>query len=205
MILKRLNTGMLGSNCYLIGSEGEGAIIDPGASSKDILEMVSQSGLKVKYIILTHAHLDHILSLDKIREELGVEVAAHEEDANSLSDSWTNGASLFGSHSTFKDADILLKDGQILKLGNLNLEIIHTPGHTPGGICIKVGDIIFTGDTLFRMSIGRSDLGRGDHEALMNSIKNKLMTLDDDVVIYPGHGTTSTIGYERANNPFIIL
>jgi hydroxyacylglutathione hydrolase len=203
MILKRLTTGMLGSNCYLIGSEGEGAIIDPGASSEDILEMVSKSGLKVKYIILTHAHLDHIVSLDKIREELDAQVAAHEEDANALTDSWANGAFLFGSHSTFKEADILLKDGQILKLGSLDIEIIHTPGHTPGGICIKVGDIVFTGDTLFRTSIGRSDLGRGDHESLMNSIKNRLMTLEDDVVIYPGHGTTSTIGYERKNNPFI--
>jgi hydroxyacylglutathione hydrolase len=203
MIYKRLNTGMLGSNCYLIGDEGEGAIIDPGASSKEILHMVEESGLKIKYIILTHAHLDHICSVDRIREKLGALVAIHEEDASALSDSWANGASLFGSNETYKDADIKLKDGQILEVGNLKVEIIHTPGHTEGGICIKVGNKVFTGDTLFRMSIGRSDLGRGDHDELMNSIRNKLMTLDDDVEIYPGHGTTSTIGYERKNNPFI--
>lgn len=203
MIIKRLNTGMLGSNCYLIGDGGEGAIIDPGAASKDILEMVSKTDLKVKYIILTHAHLDHICSMDKIREALGSKVAIHEEDAAALNDSWANGASLFGSDKSFKDADMQLKDGQIIKLGSLELEIIHTPGHTPGGICIKVENNIFTGDTLFRMSIGRSDLGRGDHLTLMDSIKNRLMTLDDDLVVHPGHGTNSTIGYERENNPFI--
>lgn len=203
MVYKRLNTGMLGSNCYLIGDNGEGAIIDPGAKSKDILNMVAESGLKIKYIILTHAHLDHICSMDKIRDELGALVAVHEKDAEALCDSWANGAYLFGSNETYRPADILLKDGQVLKVGNLDLEIIHTPGHTEGSICIKAGNKLFTGDTLFNMSVGRTDLGRGDHGDLMNSIKNKLLVLDNNVEIYPGHGTSSTIGYEKENNPFI--
>jgi hydroxyacylglutathione hydrolase len=202
MILKRLPTGLLSSNCYLIGDNGEGALIDPGAKAQDILELVKQSGLNIKYIILTHVHVDHIISVDEIRESLNAQVLAHEEDALFLTDAWHNGSKLFGLNKTFKPADNTLKDGDIINVGNLKAEIIHTPGHTPGGICIKVNDIIFTGDTLFRMSVGRTDLGNGDQEDLMNSL-NRLMELDDEIIVYPGHGTATTIGYERKNNPFI--
>ncbi|HOJ10696.1 MAG TPA: MBL fold metallo-hydrolase [Clostridiales bacterium] len=202
MVFKRLPTGMLASNCYILGDNGEGIIIDPGAKSQDILDVVEQLGLKIKYIILTHAHVDHIISMDEIRYKLGVEVLIHEEDADSLSDLWRNGSNLFGIVKTFNSADVLLKDGDIISVGGLELEIIHTPGHTPGGICIKVDDKVFTGDTLFRMSIGRTDLGNGDSDDLMNSIREKLMKLDDKIMVYPGHGTATTIGYERKNNPF---
>lgn len=203
MILKRLPTGMLTSNCYIIGDNGEGIIIDPGADSHDILEMSNQNNLKIKYIILTHAHIDHIISVDKIRYKLEAKVLLHVDDATSLSNSWLNGSKLFGLEKTFKEADMLVKDGDIVRAGGLEFEIIHTPGHTPGGICIKTKDIIFTGDTLFRMSIGRTDLGNGDQDALMNSINKKLMNLDDKTLVYPGHGTATTIGYERKNNPFV--
>jgi len=204
MILRRLPTGLLSSNCYLIGDDGEGAIIDPGAKAQDIFELVKQSGLKIKYIILTHAHVDHILSVDDIRESLNAEVMVHEEDAPFLMDAWHNGSKLFGLEKTFRPADVELKDGDIMKVGDLKLEIMHTPGHTPGGICIKVNDKIFTGDTLFRMSVGRTDLGAGDQEDLMNSL-HKLMELEDEIIVYPGHGTATTIGYERKNNPFIYI
>lgn len=204
MILKRLPTGLLSSNCYIIGDNGEGAIIDPGAKSQDILELVKQSGLTIKYLILTHAHVDHIISVDEIRERLGAEVLVHEDDALALADTWLNGSKLFGLDKTFKSADVLLKDGCIIDIGSLKLEIIHTPGHTPGSICIKVNDFIFTGDTLFRMSVGRTDLGNGDQEDLMNSL-DRLMALDEGMIVYPGHGTATTIGYERKNNPFILI
>jgi hydroxyacylglutathione hydrolase len=203
MILKRLPTGMLASNCYIMGNDNEGVIIDPGANSEDILEMVRQTGLNIKYIILTHAHVDHIVSVDEIRYKLKAKVLIHQDDGESLSNPLHNGSNLFGIKKTFDPADILLKDKDIINLEDLRLEVIHTPGHTPGGICIKAKDNLFTGDTLFRMSIGRTDLGDGDNDDLMNSIRNELMTLDDKTVVYPGHGTATTIGYERKYNPFI--
>lgn len=203
MQFKRLNTGMLGSNCYIIGDNGECAVIDPGADSDEILEAAAKMNLKIKYIFLTHVHIDHILSVDALREKTGAGVLVHEAEAKALSNSLYNGANLFGLNNTFEDADILLKDGDVFEAGGIKLEIIHTPGHSPGGICIKTGNIVFTGDTLFRMSVGRTDLGNGDQDDLMNSINNRLMKLEDETIIYPGHGTTSTIGYERAHNPFI--
>jgi len=203
MVLKCIPTGMLDSNCYIVGDSGEGAIIDPGANEDDIMEEVGKAGLRIKYIILTHGHLDHIYSVDAVREKTGAAVAVHENDANALTDSRYNGSALFGMDVAFRKADKLLKDGDVLEVGRLKLEILSTPGHTPGGICIKAGNCVFTGDTLFRLSIGRTDFENGNYEDLMHSIKSKLMTLKDDTVVYPGHGRPSTIGYERRHNPFL--
>ena len=203
MVFKRLATGMLASNCYIIGKDGEGVVIDPGADAMEIVNAINEMKLKIKYIILTHAHIDHIISVDELRESLGAKVLLHENEARALSNPFYNGSGLFGLKKVFKEADSVLKDGDSLEVGGMKLEIIHTPGHTSGGICIKTGDKIFTGDTLFMMSIGRTDLGDGDQDQLMDSIKNKLMVLADDLKVYPGHGTSTTIGYERENNPFI--
>lgn len=203
MVFKRLATGMYGSNCYIMGEGGEGVVIDPGADAGEITEAVEELKLKIKYILLTHAHIDHIVSMDKLRTSLGAKVMLHEKDAKALSNPFLNGSGLFGLKRVFNEADGLLKDGDVLEAGGLKLEIFHTPGHTSGGICIKAGNMIFTGDTLFMMSIGRTDLGDGDMDQLMDSIKNKLMKLDSDIKVYPGHGTSTTIGYERANNPFM--
>lgn len=203
MVFKRLTTGMLASNCYIIGECGEGAVIDPGAKASEILKAVNELNLKIKYLILTHAHIDHILSMDELRRVLGAKVLVHEMDEGTLSNPLMNGSGLFGLSKVFGEADGLLKDGDVLMVGGMKLEIIHTPGHSSGSICIKAGSSIFTGDTLFMMSIGRSDLGDGDYELLMDSIKNRLMTLSDDTKVYPGHGTSTTIGYERENNPFV--
>jgi glyoxylase-like metal-dependent hydrolase (beta-lactamase superfamily II) len=203
MFLKKLGTGMFASNCYIIGDNGEGAIIDPGAKSQDIMDIIHQQRLTVKYIILTHAHIDHIVSMEELRQKLSAKVLVHKDDAKSLSDPLYNESALFGLRTVFNDADTLLKDGDTITVGGIKLEIIHTPGHTPGGICIKTGNCLFTGDTLFRMSIGRTDLGNGDGGMLSDSLQNKLMMLEDDTVVYPGHGASSTIGYERLNNPYV--
>jgi Zn-dependent hydrolases, including glyoxylases len=203
MFLKRLATGMLGSNCYIIGDEGSCAVIDPGVSIEEIMRVIGDEKMTLKYIILTHAHIDHMISVDELRDRSGGKLLIHEQEKRALGSTFYNGSSLFGLNKVFKPADELLKDGDVLKVGGLKLEIIHTPGHTSGGISIKVDNIVFTGDTLFRMSIGRTDLGDGVNDHLANSLKNKLMKLDDDVIVYPGHGTTSTIGYERENNPFL--
>jgi len=197
-----LPTGMLVSNCYIIGDNGEGAIIDPGADADEIIAKAREAGLEIKYIILTHAHIDHMVSMDMLREKTGAKVLVHEKDAPALPNSRINGSMLFGLDRKFSEADVLLKDGDVVEVGGLKLEIIHTPGHTPGGICIKVENCVFTGDTLFRLSVGRTDLGNGDHDDLMESLTGKLMKLDDETVVYPGHGTSSTIGYERKYNPF---
>lgn len=203
MFLKRIPTGMFGSNCYILGDDGEGAVIDPGVDTGEIMRVVDEAGLAVKYIILTHAHIDHICSVDELRDRTGAKVLVHEADAPSLPDSRLNGSAMFSSRRAFREADVLLKDGDSVNLGGLKLQIIHTPGHTPGGICIKVENIVFTGDTLFRMSIGRTDLGNGDHDTLIRSITGKLFNLEDDTVVYPGHGPSSTIGYEKMRNPFV--
>lgn len=203
MIIRCLPTGMFGSNCYVVGNNGEGIIIDPGVDSREIINVVRKTGLKIINIILTHAHIDHICSMDAVRDALGATVMIHRADAEALTDPWYNGSALFGISSAFRQADRILMDEEVFKAGELDIHIIHTPGHTPGGICIKIGGNIFTGDTLFRMSIGRTDLGGGDYKEIINSIKSKLMRLDDDTVIYSGHGEASTIGYEKKNNPFI--
>jgi hydroxyacylglutathione hydrolase len=203
MILECLPTGMLNSNCYILGDAGEGAIVDAGVNEREIVDLVNKTGLKINYIILTHPHLDHIYFLDKIKSKTGAKVLIHKADAAALTDSNLNGSRLFGVDYAFEKADVLLKDGDVVNLGGLKLEIIHTPGHTPGGICIKAGNCIFTGDTLFKMSIGRTDLGNGNYEDIINSIREKLMKLDDDTIVYPGHGEATTIGCEKRHNPFI--
>ena len=203
MILRCLSTGMFDSNTYILGDNGEGAVIDAGASADEICSAIGELNLTIKYIILTHGHIDHICSTDELRDATGAEVLIHEDDAIFLSKPEYNLSSLVGRVKPFKSADVLLKDTDILKLGNLDLKIIHTPGHTPGSICVKSGNIIFTGDTLFKMSIGRVDLPKGSYTGIMDSLNGRLMRLDDDTAVYPGHGEDTTIGFERKFNPYV--
>ncbi|MCX7921928.1 MAG: MBL fold metallo-hydrolase [Clostridia bacterium] len=203
MILEYLTTGMFSSNCYVVGDNGEGVIIDPGANYTEILELVEKSGLKIKYIILTHGHIDHICSVDELRSKIDAKVIMHQDDSEFLTNSLFNGAFMMGRNNAFNPADEFVKDKDVLSVGGLIFEIIHTPGHTPGCICIKVGNTLFTGDTLFKTSIGRTDLAKGDYGAIIDSIKTKLMNLDNEVIVYPGHGDSTTIGFEKRHNPFI--
>lgn len=201
MILKCIPKGMFGSNCYIAGNAGEVVVIDPGADIRDITDELDKESLKVKYIILTHTHIDHILSVDKLREATGAKVAVHRADASALSEGLQNGSALFFTERVFKPADILLEEGDRLEAGGVAFEILHTPGHTPGGICILAGNNLFTGDTLFKLSKGRTDLANGD-EALLDQSLEKLMRLDDGIIVHPGHMSSTTIGYERKHNPF---
>lgn len=202
MFLKRIMTGMLSSNCYIIGEGGEAAVIDPGVEVNEVVNILEAQKLSLKYIILTHAHIDHIIMMDEIRERSGAKVVVHEDDAPLLGNPRLNGAALFGLNKIFNDADICVKDGDILEIGGMKLEILHTPGHTPGGMCIKAGDQLFTGDTLFRLGVGRTDLGAGDHELLVKSL-NRLMILEDSIKVHPGHGSATDIGYERNHNIYM--
>jgi hydroxyacylglutathione hydrolase len=205
MYVKCLPTGMFGSNCYILAEEnsGEGVIIDAGVSAGEVMEVIEEEGISIKYIILTHGHIDHICCADEIKSETVAKVLIHEDDVRVLKDSFLNGSAIFGYSDISIRADRALKDGDILDIGSQKLEIIHTPGHTEGCICMKADGCIFTGDTLFRRSVGRTDLPGGNHKALTESIKNRLMMLDDNTMVYPGHGEPTSIGFERRNNPYI--
>ena len=205
MFLQQLQVGPLETNCYIIADEKSkiAAIIDPGENAKQIINAVNEAELKVKYIFLTHGHSDHIAALEEIKEATGAKIVIHELDAHMLTSAESNLSFLLGERFTQPSADIKLKGSEEFRLGDLFLEIIHTPGHTPGGICLKTGNIIFSGDTLFAGSIGRTDFPGGSYKTLINSIKEKLMCFDDDVVVYPGHMQPTTIGFERKHNPFL--
>ncbi|HEX3031562.1 MAG TPA: MBL fold metallo-hydrolase [Bacillota bacterium] len=205
MIFEWLPVGPMGANCYILGCEKTkaGAIIDPGAEPKRILAKVAELGLKVEYIIMTHGHIDHIMALGEVKEATSAKIVIHKSDAPMLTDGRKNLSSFMGGNLSYPPADELVKDGDVLRLGELELKILHTPGHTTGGICIEVGDILISGDTLFECSVGRSDFPGGSHSTLINSINTKLMVYPDETKVFPGHGPGTTIGYERKNNPFL--
>lgn len=204
MIIEKLEVAPFMSNCYIVGDESskEGMIIDPGADADNILSKVENLKLKIKFIVLTHTHMDHIGAVKEVKEATDAKVAVHAEEADSLGKRPMH--SLFGSSfPTPPPADILLKDGDSIDIGTLHFTVLHTPGHSPGGICILGNGVVFTGDTLFNFSIGRFDMPGGSGRQIINSIKTKLMVLPDSTVVYPGHGPQTTINTERQWNPFL--
>ena len=204
MILKNLVVGPLATNCYIVGSESskEGMIVDPGDEAEVILRNVKDLGLEIRSIVLTHGHIDHIGALKEVKEATGAEVTIHSDDAQALQKKSVN--TLFGlSYPAPLPADRLLKDGDSMDIGDLHFLVLHTPGHSPGCICLLGEGIIFSGDTLFNFGIGRYDLPGGNYSQLMNSIHTRLMTLPDNTTVYPGHGPDTTIGAERSGNPFL--
>jgi len=204
LIFERLCLGDLATNCYIIGCPDTniGAVVDPGDEAEVILARLNSLQLQCKYIILTHGHIDHIGALAQVHAATGAEVLIHSGDAPRLLN--PNKYSYFLTvDSPLPQADHLLEDGDKVQIGQLIWEVIHTPGHSPGGICLKHGDLLITGDTLFAFSVGRSDLPGGNHQVMINSIKTKLLGFADDTRIFPGHGPFSTIGAEKKFNPFL--
>jgi glyoxylase-like metal-dependent hydrolase (beta-lactamase superfamily II) len=203
MLLRKLTVGPIASNCYIVGSEKtkEGMIIDPGADDKEILRTVEKLGLKIILIVLTHRHPDHVGAAAKVKEATKAPLACHEEMARFLpqSPSYMYEPPYEGAPS----AERILKEGDIIEIGELRFKVLHTPGHTPCGISIVGEGHVFTGDTLFNYGIGRYDLIDGDYDALMNGIKTKLMVLPPETVVHPGHGPDSTIATEKRANPFL--
>jgi glyoxylase-like metal-dependent hydrolase (beta-lactamase superfamily II) len=205
MQLSRLVVGPLQVNCYIVYDEktSEAIVIDPGDDAQDILHVVKGKGLKVKYIVNTHAHFDHVGANKQIKEATGAELLIHEAD-NALLAGTANQARMFGMTApSSPKADRFLKHGDIIKAGALSLKVLYTPGHSAGGICLAGDGVVFTGDALFAGSIGRTDLPGGDLMTLITSIKEHLMTLPDETVVLSGHGPQSTIGDERRENPFL--
>lgn len=205
MKIIRIPAGIYAANCYIIFDEStrDGIVVDPGGDVDELVASITKNDVKVKHIILTHGHGDHIGGVVGLKKALGASVMIHELDKDMLIDGTKNLSTVMEMGSIEIEPDRLLKDGDVLKVGDLNIEIIHTPGHTLGGICIKIGDNLITGDTLFTGSIGRTDLLGGDYDTIIKSIKDKLMIYPDDTKVYPGHGLSSTIGRERVSNPFV--
>lgn len=205
MQIIKLEVGALGTNCYIVWCDQtrEAVIIDPGGDAASIMAQVDGEKLSVKYIINTHGHADHIGAVAKIKQVTGAPVLIHSADADMLTSSSRNLSTYMGPGITCEPADRTIKEGDIIKFGTESLTVLETPGHTPGGICLKGEAVVFSGDTLFAESIGRTDFPGGSYSQLIQHIRQKLMSLPDDYTVYPGHGPETTIGWERKMNPFI--
>ena len=203
MIVRKLVLGPYASNCYIIGSETtkEGMIIDPGAEAGEILSAVEKLGLKIKLIVLTHRHPDHVGAAAQVKGATRAGMAVHAECAKYLPQSPS-----YVFESSFEGApkpERVLTEGDEIEIGDLRFKVLHTPGHTPCGISIVGEGHVFTGDTLFNYGIGRYDLIDSDGDALISGIKTKLLTLPPETIVHPGHGPDSTISTEKRANPFV--
>jgi hydroxyacylglutathione hydrolase len=208
MIVKALVVGPFASNCFIIGSEEtkEGMIIDPGAGAKNILNAVRDLDLSIVLIVATHNHIDHVGALRSVKDATGAQYAVHEADSKEAMPSMFGrmmGLMMGSSLKSPPKADRLLHDGDVIEIGDLKFQVLHTPGHSPGGISLSGNGVVFSGDTLFNLGIGRTDIEGGDYAELMESIISKLMVLPDSTIVYPGHGPETTIGAEKKWNPFL--
>ena len=205
MIIRNVVVGPLDVNCYILGCEDTkvAAIIDPGDNADKIIKLIDKEGLKPVFIINTHAHFDHIGGVKAIQDHFKIDFLLHKDDLF-LVDTASEQAAAFGLSLIPKPkVDKFVNNGDKISLGDKVINVIHTPGHSPGGICYHVDNNVFVGDTMFAGSIGRTDLPGGSYETLINSIKEKLLPLGDSAIVYPGHGPSTTIGNEREHNPFL--
>ncbi len=204
MILKTLIVGPIQSNCYILGCERtkEAAVIDPGGDADKILIALANDQLRCLYIINTHGHFDHSADNKRLKEVTGGQLLIHQADVPMILHQSRSGG-MWGIHvDNSPPPDRYLGEGDIITFGDVSLKVFHTPGHSPGGISLATDKIVFVGDTLFAGSIGRTDFPGGDYEGLLRNVRNKIFTLGDDVVVYPGHGPKTTVGRERKTNPF---
>lgn len=197
--------GPLQSNSYLVvdAPSRRAAVIDPGMDSEVVLDAVRRQGLRVESVIITHGHFDHVFSGALFKTETGAEVVMHPNDLPLLTEV-PETARFFGIKAPVPPSpDRLVREGDTIAVGGLDLRVLETPGHTPGSISLRLDDAVFVGDTLFAGSVGRTDLTGGSLEILLDSIRTKLLTLPDRTVVYAGHGPATSIGVERRDNPFL--
>lgn len=205
MAIQTFVVGPLQSNSYLVVDERsrQAAVIDPGMESESVLEAVRREGLRVESVIITHGHFDHVFSSAAFKAETDAQVIIHPDDVPLLLE-MPETARFFGFKAPPPpQPDRLVREGDVIKVGELALRVLETPGHTPGGISLCLDDAVFVGDTLFAGSVGRTDLRGGSLDALLRSIRTRLLTLPDWTVVYPGHGAATSIGAERRDNPFL--
>lgn len=212
MLIEAMVVGEIQANCYLVGDgkSNDIAVIDPGGDGPDIIARIEEKGYHPVYIIDTHGHIDHMWANADLKAAYpDAELLIHEDDANMLTDPSANLSGFMGRSITSPPADRTLSEGDKLEVGSLAFDIVHIPGHSPGGIALITKDedsgknVVFCGDAVFAYSIGRTDFPGGSHETLISNIKQKLLTLPDDTVLYPGHGPATIVGTERKHNPFL--
>lgn len=203
--IKQFIAGQLENNMYLVMDEDtrKAVLIDATELIPEILDTVKELGADVQYILLTHGHFDHIMGLNDLKKELNTEAVICKDDLV-ISDNINEFTRLFNWPDSVPPVyEKYIKDGDVITVGNMNIKVIHTPGHTEGGVCYLIQDNLFSGDTLFRGSVGRTDLFGGDFSKLSDSITNKLFKLDNDIKVFPGHGPMTTIGYEKKHNEIL--
>lgn len=205
MIIKKLPVGPIMANCFILGCEEtrKAAVIDPGDETDKILLSLASEQLTVEQIINTHCHFDHAGGNKKMKDATGAPLVLHALEIPVLENLESSAARWGLAMEASPAPDRTVADGDTITFGNITLKVIHTPGHSPGGICLQAGDVLFAGDTLFAGSIGRTDFPGGDHQTLLSSIREKLFSMDDDVRVYCGHGPETTIGVEKRTNPFV--
>lgn len=206
MKIEQYCVGQVQTNCYFAINEDtqEMLIVDPGDSASFLAEKIKEQDLKPQAILLTHGHFDHAMAAEELAGIFDIKIYAHEMEKETLERPGLNVSGMIGRGDSYR-ADVFVKDGEKLKLAGMELKVLYTPGHTEGGCCyyIEKEQVLFSGDTLFCQSVGRTDFPRGSMSQLVRSIKEKLLPLPDEVKVYPGHMGTTTIGMERAGNPFI--
>lgn len=208
MNVRNMPSGMLMVNTYLVIDENtnKGFIVDPGGFDKKLCSVVEQSGISLEYIILTHGHVDHIGGVEDYKKKFPqIKVVAAKAELEMLKNPDFNMSSMMGMSPVSLVPDITVVEGDCISVGDIDIRFVMTPGHSPGGMCIIIDKekVVFSGDTLFAQSIGRTDFPGCSFEKLINSIKEKLFILDDDTVVYPGHMNSTSIGFEKRHNPFV--
>lgn len=205
MRMCKLIVGPVSTNCYIVSDENtkEALIIDPGAAAERIMDKVAENGFKVKAILLTHGHFDHISAVNELKNAYRVDVYVGEEDADLMEDTGLNVSAMFGQPYIAR-ADQTLRDGDVLELAGFTIKVLATPGHTKGGVCFyfEEENVAFCGDTVFQQSVGRTDFPTGNARVLSESIQSKIVPLPEDLQLFPGHGDSTTVGYEKKYNPF---
>jgi hydroxyacylglutathione hydrolase len=208
MFTSQMEVGQFSVFAYLVGSEatGEALVIDPAADGEMIFREAEKKGLKIKYIVNTHSHIDHVMGNKKMKGLTGAQIIIHTAEAPYLAHQPAHLMNMFHAEPS-PPADVTVKDGDLITIGEISLKVLHTPGHSPGAICLYVDGLVFTGDTLFVGGVGRTDLDGGSSETLVSSIRTKLFSLPDSTVVLPGHNygevSKSTIGLEKVNNPYV--
>lgn len=206
MMIISFYTGPLSVNCYIVTDEAtkKAFMVDPGGNNAEMVNFIKGNTLDLEYIVLTHGHGDHIGGVPDMKKEFPTaKLVACVHERALLEDADRNMSTLVYGYPVAFTADRYVADGETMKVGELELKFLHTPGHTPGGMCILAGDVLFSGDTLFHQSIGRTDFPGSSYQDIVKSITQKLFTLPDDTKVMPGHMDSTTIGFEKENNPFV--